>query len=61
MIVNEHLAALSEAGQGEHTLDVPARGDACGAYDALLIDGADETHFPPAREPNGGTHRGSGR
>jgi hypothetical protein len=42
MIVDEHLAALGEAGEREHTPDVPSGRHARRLQDSLLVHGAHE-------------------
>jgi hypothetical protein len=60
VIVHEHLAALREAREREDTLHVATRRDPRGAYDAIVIERADEAHFPAAGEPDSGPHGGGG-
>jgi hypothetical protein len=58
VIVDEHLATLSEAGERQNSTDITARGDPRRLEEAILIDRADEADFPTPRQPDGGFDRG---
>jgi hypothetical protein len=57
MVVQQHLAAARDAGQGKHRPGIAAGGDPNGADDPRVIERSDEADLPAPGDPDGRTHR----